>query len=70
VKCAVYPKEADKAIWSRTFRRKPAGQPFSVKWNAFQDPESSYFFLATGYFLDSNQPINQTIHFYHKPLMP
>jgi hypothetical protein len=32
VQCAVYPKEADEAIWSRTFRRKPAGQLFSVKW--------------------------------------
>ena len=70
VKCAVYPKEADEAIWSRTFRRKPAGQPFSVNWDASEAPEGSYFFLVTGYFLDSNQPINQTIHFYHKPSMP
>jgi len=67
VKCAVYPKEADEAIWSRTFRRKPAGQPYSVNWDASEAPEGSYFFLVTGYFLDSNQPINQTINFYHKP---
>jgi hypothetical protein len=67
VNCAIYPKESDAAIWSRTFRRKPAGQPFSVEWDASQAPEGPYRFLVSGYFLDSNQPIQQTIHFYHKP---
>lgn len=67
IKCEVYPKEGDTAMWSRTFRRKPAGQPFSIQWDASQAAEGSYFFLLTGYFLDSNQPINQTIHFYHRP---
>ncbi|MDT7042688.1 hypothetical protein [Candidatus Nitronereus thalassa] len=67
VNCAVYPKESDTAIWSRTFRRKPAGQPFSVEWDASHAQEGSYMFLVTGYFLDSNQPIQQTVHFYHRP---
>ena len=67
VKCAVYPKESDTELWSRTFRRRPAGQPFSVEWDASHALEGSYMFLVTGYFLDSNQPIHQTVHFYHKP---
>lgn len=66
VKCEAS-KEGDAAVWSRTFRRKPAGQPFSVQWDTSQAAEGSYFFLMTGYFLDSNQPIKQTIHFYHRP---
>ncbi len=70
VRCAVYPKDADEPVWSRTFRRKPAGQPFSVQWDASEAPEGPYLFLVTGHFLDSNQPINQTIHFYHRPSVP
>ena len=70
VKCEVYFQGGKSPLWSRTFRRKPAGQPFSVKWDASQAPEGPYQFFATGYFLDTNQPINQTINFYHKPSVP
>jgi len=67
VKCEVFSHEGKAPLWSRTFRRKPAGQPFSVNWDASHAHEGSYVFLVTGYFLDTNQPINQAVHFYHKP---
>ena len=70
VKCEVFSQKGKSPLWSRTFRRKPAGQPFSVKWDASQEPEGPYVFLATGYFLDTNQPIDQAINFYHKPSLP
>lgn len=69
VVCAVYAEKSNTAVWDNTFRRKPAGQPFSVKWDASQAQEGPYEFNVTGYFLENNQRINQTIIFYHQPFV-
>jgi hypothetical protein len=54
-------------IWKQVYRRKVAGRPFTVKWDASNSPEGPYRFVVKGFSLSTNQPLNQTVRFYHHP---
>ena len=59
----------DREVFSQRFSRQSGGRPFTVKWDFANVavPEGRYRVVLTGYFLDSNKPIQQTVKFYHKP---
>lgn len=67
ISCSIYREQESEPLWTQTFRRKIAGRPFTVTWNTKGAKEGSYTFVVTGFFLDTNRPLNQTIHFYHRP---
>ncbi len=54
---------------SQTFRRKRAGRPFTIHWDA-KDAESGLYKLdITGFSLSTNQTISKEIHFFHQPFL-
>ena len=49
------------------FRRKRAGRPFTIQWDAKAAPPGSYALKITGFSLSTNQSITKEVHFYHQP---
>ena len=49
------------------FRRKRAGRPFTIQWDAKAVPPGSYALKITGFSLSTNQSITKEVHFYHQP---
>ena len=65
--CSVYREGESVAIMTQAFRRIPGGRPFTVRWDAQGAGEAGYTMVCKGYFLDTNQPVQQTVRFFHKP---
>jgi hypothetical protein len=65
--CSVYREGEAPAIMTQAFRRVPGGRPFTVRWDAQGAGEGGYTLCCKGYFLDTNQPVHQTVRFYHRP---
>jgi hypothetical protein len=63
----VYPEQGAEAIVRKPFPRLSGGRPFVVKWDAGEAIEGYYKLLLKGYFLSTNDPIVQTVRFYHRP---
>lgn len=64
--CSVYREGSTDPITTNVFRRIPGGRPFTVPWNTASSLEGRYRLVCTGFFLDTNQPIQETVRFYHK----
>jgi len=64
---AIYPEGSDTAVHRQEFPGQPGGRAFTVRWN----PASSraapgrYRLRLSGYFTDTNDPIQQTVDFYY-----
>lgn len=65
--CKVYREGEPAELMTQTFRRIPGGRPFTVRWDAGSAQEGRYALVCKGYFLDTNQPLQQTVRFFHKP---
>jgi hypothetical protein len=64
--CKVYREGETTAMMTQVFRRIPGGRPFTVRWDAGDAQEAQYTLACTGYFLDTNQPLAQSVRFFHK----
>ncbi len=49
------------------FRRKRAGRPFNIQWDAKTAPPGPYALKITGFSLSTNQSITKEVYFYHQP---
>jgi hypothetical protein len=65
--CSIYGEGEAAAIMTQAFRRIPGGRPFTVRWDARGAGEAGYTLVCKGYFLDTNQPVGQTVRFFHRP---
>lgn len=65
--CKVYREGEPAELMTQSFRRIPGGRPFTVRWDAGGAQEGRYALVCKGYFLDTNQPLQQTVRFFHKP---
>jgi hypothetical protein len=65
--CSVYREGESVAIMTQAFRRIPGGRPFTVRWDAQGAEEAGYTLVCKGYFLDTSQPVQQTVRFFHRP---
>ena len=65
--CKVYREGEAAAIMTQAFRRIPGGRPFTVRWDAGGAHEAHHTLVCTGYFLDTNESVNQSVRFFHKP---
>jgi hypothetical protein len=64
--CSIYREGRIDPLMTQTFRRIPGGRSFTVPWNSSGSQEARYRLVCTGFFLDTNQPLEQTVRFYHK----
>lgn len=65
--CKVLRGKESAELMTQTFRRLPGGRPFTVRWDAAGAQEGQYTMACTGYFLDTNEELNQTVSFFHRP---
>ena len=65
--CSIYREGEASAVMTKTYQRIPGGRPFTVRWEVKDAKEGTYSLVCKGYFLDSHQPIQQTVRFYHRP---
>ena len=65
--CKVLRGNESAELMTQTFRRLPGGRPFTVRWDAAGAQEGPYAMVCSGYFLDTNQPLRQTVRFFHRP---
>ncbi|GJL69543.1 MAG: hypothetical protein NPIRA06_21780 [Nitrospirales bacterium] len=56
-------------VETQMFRRKRAGRPFTIHWDA-KDAEAGLYKLdVSGFSLSTNQTLSKEIHFYHQPIV-
>jgi hypothetical protein len=65
--CKVLRGKEPTELMTQAFRRIPGGRPFTVRWDAKGAQEGQYALVCNGYFLDTNQPLRQTVRFFHRP---
>jgi len=65
--CKVLQGKESAELMTQAFRRLPGGRPFTVRWEAGGAQEGQYSLVCDGYFLDTNQPLRQTVRFFHRP---
>lgn len=65
--CKIYREGEPSERMTQSFRRIPGGRPFTVRWDAGGAREGQYSLVCNGYFLDTNQPLQQTVRFFHRP---
>ena len=64
--CSIYREGEASGVMTNTYQRIPGGRPFSVRWEVKDAQEGTYSLVCKGFFLDSNEPIQQTVRFYHR----
>ena len=47
----------------------PGGKPFTVRWDSSTAGEGFYKLVVKGYFLGTGDSIEQTVLFYHQPVV-
>lgn len=67
--CSVYKEGEKDPVFTQIFRRQRGGRPFTVRWESSKASEGFYRLVVNGYFLTTNDRINQIVHFYHKPIV-
>lgn len=67
--CYVYEKEGKEPLCIEHFRRVRGGRAFTFRWDSSGSAEGFYKIVITGYLWYTNEPIDQTVHFYHQPIV-
>ncbi len=58
-----------KEVNSQTFRRKRAGRPFTIHWDAKDEEPGQYTLVLSGNSLSTDQTFSKEIHFFHQPTL-
>ena len=67
--CSFYREEKAEPVDIQNFQLQRGGRPFTVRWDSEQAEEGFYKLIINGYFLNTNNPIDQTVQFYHRPVV-
>lgn len=72
VTATFYREGGDEVLARQVFPRQAGGRAFTVRWDlpANTLPEGLYKLVLGGYFLDTNDPVRQTVSFHHQPMLP
>lgn len=58
-----------KEVDTQIFRRKRAGRPFTIHWDAKDAEPGLYKLDISGFSLSTNQTLSKEIYFYHQPIV-
>jgi hypothetical protein len=64
---SVFREEVKEPVFQQSYPRLRGGRPFTIRWNCPQEREGAYRLVLSGYFLDTNEPVDQTVRFRHQP---
>jgi hypothetical protein len=65
--CKVVRGKESAELMRQSFSRLPGGRPFTVRWDTGGAQEGQYSMICKGFFLDTNEELNQTVSFFHRP---
>lgn len=69
LKISITHTETGKEVNSQTFRRKRAGRPFTIHWDAKDEEPGQYTLILSGNSLSTDQTFSKEIHFFHQPTL-
>jgi hypothetical protein len=69
ITASIFAADRQEPIFKEVFPRKAGGVPFTVRWNASDASAGPYKLVLGGWFSDTNQPISQTVTFFHQPVV-
>lgn len=64
--CYVYKEETEDLVYTQHFRRVQGGRVFTLRWHSPDAAEGFYKIVIRGYLWYTNDPIDQTVRFYHR----
>jgi hypothetical protein len=67
--CSVYKEGEATPVFTSIIPRQRGGRPFTLRWDSLQAKAGSYKLVLKGYFLDTNDTIEQIVYFYHQPVV-
>ena len=69
IKAMIYPENGGEGILVQSLAPQRGGRPFWIKWDATSPfvSRGAYKLVVSGYMLNSNDPLNQVVHFRHQP---
>lgn len=72
VTAAFYREGSEQVLHRQVLPRQPGGRPFTLRWDLPPEnlAEGAFKLVVGGYFLDSNEPVRQTVSFHHQPAIP
>jgi hypothetical protein len=71
IKAMIYADKGGDGVAVQSLAPQRGGRPFWIKWDlaGSAPPEGAYKLVVSGYVLNTNDPINQIVQFYHQPRM-
>ena len=67
--CSIYKEGESEPLFTQVHPRQRSGRPFTVRWHTSTAVEGFHRLVVSGYFLDTNNPITQTVSFYYQPVV-
>ncbi len=67
--CSVYSEGKADPVFTSSFPRQRGSRPFTVRWDSSQAKEGSYRLVVKGFLLDTNEPVDQVVRFFHRPIV-
>jgi hypothetical protein len=69
IKAMIYADKGGDGVAVQSLAPQRGGRPFWIKWDLANTspPEGAYKLVVSGYVLNTNDPINQVVLFYHQP---
>ena len=69
IKAMIYADKGGDGVAVQSLTAQRGGRPFWIKWDVASSTlsEGPYKLIVSGYVLNTNDPINQVVHFYHQP---
>lgn len=69
INASIFQENRQAPVFQQVFPREAGGVPFTIRWDASRAPAGPYRLVIGGWFSDTNQPISQTVLFFHQPVV-
>ncbi len=69
ITASIFAEDKQEPVFKEVYPRQAGGAPITVRWNASAAPAGRYRLVIGGWFSDTNQPISQTVSFFHQPVV-
>ena len=63
----LYKEGASESVDTKDFQLQRGGRPFTIRWDSSRFAEGAYKLVVKGYFVETNDAIDQVVHFFHQP---
>lgn len=67
--CSIYGEGEEEPTFTSIFQRQRGGRPFTVRWDSKNAMKGLYKLVIKGYFLENNIHLDQTVRFFHEPIV-